>query len=141
MYFFFQLKAKYPVFHFLDLDGTILNLIQLKINKNRRNFHRFLKFLLFNPLYVFRIWVQIYQLIIQFDQARLTQKSTAKILSGRCQNSQKSENTRTSEVNSKFFSKICWKHDTPLQLLGIHYCSAFYSTLLSFFVLKISGFK
>ena len=32
-YFFFQLKAKYPVFHFLDLDGTILNLIQPKINK------------------------------------------------------------------------------------------------------------
>ena len=25
--FFFQLKAKYPVFHFLDLDGKILNLI------------------------------------------------------------------------------------------------------------------
>ena len=24
---FFQLKAKYSVFHFLDLDGTILNLI------------------------------------------------------------------------------------------------------------------
>ena len=24
---FFQLKAKYPAFHFLDLDGTILNLI------------------------------------------------------------------------------------------------------------------
>ena len=26
-YFFFQLKAKYPIFHFLGLDGTILNLI------------------------------------------------------------------------------------------------------------------
>ena len=24
---FFQLKAKYPIFHFLDLDGKILNLI------------------------------------------------------------------------------------------------------------------
>ena len=27
-------------------------------------------------------------------------------------------------VNFKFFSKICWKHDTSLQLLGIHYSSA-----------------
>ena len=26
-YFFFQLKVKYPVFHFLDLHGTMLNLI------------------------------------------------------------------------------------------------------------------
>ena len=25
--FFFELKAKCPVFHFVDLDGTILNLI------------------------------------------------------------------------------------------------------------------
>ena len=32
---FFYLKAKYPVFHFLDLDGTILNLILPKINKKR----------------------------------------------------------------------------------------------------------
>ena len=38
-----------------------------------------------------------------------------------------------------FFSKICWKHDAPLQLLGIHYSSVFYSNLLSFFVLKIFG--
>ena len=35
------------------------------------------------------------------------------------------------------FSNICWKHDTPLQSLGIHYSSAFYSTLLTVFVLKI----
>ena len=28
-----------------------------------------------------------------------------------------------------FFWKICWKHDTLLQLLGIHYSSAFCSTL------------
>ena len=33
------------------------------------------------------------------------------------------------QVNSKFFSEICWKHDTLLQLLGIHYSSAFYSIL------------
>ena len=39
---FFQLKAEYLVFHFLDLDRTILDLIQVKINKNRRNFHIFL---------------------------------------------------------------------------------------------------
>ena len=72
---------------------------------------------------------------------RLKQK-TAKMLSRMCQNSQKSENTQTSEVNSKFFSKIYSKHDTPLQSLGIHYSSALYSTLLSFFVLKIiSRFK
>ena len=40
-----------------------------------------------------------------------------------------------------FFSKICWKHDTLLQLLGIHYSTAFCGTLLSFFVLKIFGFN
>ena len=31
---FFQLKAKYPVFHFGDLDGTILNLISRKLTNN-----------------------------------------------------------------------------------------------------------
>ena len=61
---FFHLKAKYPVFHFLDLDGTISNLIQPKINKKRQNFYRFLKVSLFYPLYEFGILVQIYQLII-----------------------------------------------------------------------------
>ena len=39
----------------------------------------------------------------------------------------KCENTQTSEINSKFFSKFFWKHEAPLQLLGIHYSSAFYS--------------
>ena len=48
-FFFFQLKAKYPVFHFLDLNGAISNLIQPKINKKRRNFHRFLKFFFILP--------------------------------------------------------------------------------------------
>ena len=47
---FFQLKAEYLVFHFLDLDGTILNLIKPKIKKCW-NFHRFIKFSLFYPLY------------------------------------------------------------------------------------------
>ena len=37
--------------------------------------------------------------------------------------------------------KLKQKHDTPLQSVGIHYASAFYSTLLSFFVLKIFGFN
>ena len=100
--------------------------MQVKINKNRQNFHRFLKFSLFYPLYDFRILVQIYQSIIQFDWARLTQRAAAKMLSRRCQNSQKSENTQTSKVNCKFFSKSFQKHDTPLQLLGIHYSSTFY---------------
>ena len=36
---------------------------------------------------------------------------------------------------------LTWKGDTPLQLLGIHYSSAFYTTLLSFIVLKIFGFN
>ena len=40
-----------------------------------------------------------------------------------------------------FFSEICLKHDTPLQSLGIYYSSAFCSTYLSFFVLKIFGFN
>ena len=63
-YFCFHLKAKYPAFHFLDLDETILNLILPKINKKRQNFHRLLKFSLFHPLYDFQIFVQIYQSII-----------------------------------------------------------------------------
>ena len=51
----------------------------------------------------------------------------------RCYNSQKSKNTQTSEVNSKFFfSKICWKHDTPLQFLSIHYSRAFTVPLYRF---------
>ena len=29
----------------------------------------------------------------------------------RCWNSQKSENTQTSDVNSNFFLEICWKYD------------------------------
>ena len=79
--------------------------MQVKINKIRQNFHCSFKFLLFYPLYVFQILVQIYQSIIQFNWARLTQRAAAKMLSRRCQNSQKSENTQTSEVNSKFFQK------------------------------------
>ena len=58
-FFFFIWKL-----NILSFDGTILNLIQLKINKNCWNFHQFLKFLLFHPLYEFRILVQIYQSII-----------------------------------------------------------------------------
>ena len=61
---FFQLKAEYLVFHFLDLDGTILNLFKLKINKKCQNFHRFIKFSLFYPLYDIWILIQIYQSII-----------------------------------------------------------------------------
>ena len=76
---------------------------------------------------------QIYQSIIQFDDTWLTQKSLAKILSKRCYNSQKSENTQTSEVNSNSFLEICWKHDTSVQSLGIGDSSAFYSTLSLFF--------
>ena len=49
---------------------------------------------------------------------------------------------KISKLQRYFFSsKICWKHDTLLQLLGIHYSTAFCSTLLSFFVLKIFGFN
>ena len=62
------------------------------------------------------------------------------MLSIRCWNSQKGENTQTSEVNSNFL-EICWKHDTSLQLLGIHDSSAFNITLLSLFVLEIFGFS
>ena len=60
----FHLKTKYLTFHFLDLDGTILNVILPKINEKRQNFHRFLKSALFYPLYDFRILIQIYQSII-----------------------------------------------------------------------------
>ena len=127
--FFFKLKAKCPVFHFLDLFRTILNLIQPKINKKRQNFCCFLKLFLFYPLYDFRILVQIYQSIIQFNQTELTQKLSAKMLSVRCQNSRKSENTQILKVNYNFFLDICWKYDTSLQLLGIHDSGAFYSTL------------
>ena len=91
----------HPVFHFLDLDGTIFNLIQPKINKNRRDFHRFLKFLLFFLLYDLRILVQIYQSIIWFDQAWLTLKAAAQMLSRRYQNSQKREITQNSNERAK----------------------------------------
>ena len=47
-------------------------------------------------MYDFRILVQIYQSVIK------SQKAVKKVLE-----SQKNENTQTSEVNSKFFSKIC----------------------------------
>ena len=61
----FYLKAKYLVFHFLDLDGTILNLIwPKKFNKNRLNFHCFIQFSLFYALHDFWILVQIYKSII-----------------------------------------------------------------------------
>ena len=59
-YFCFHLKAKYPAFHFLDLDEANCR----KLTKKRRNFHRLLKFSLFYPLYDFPIFVQIYQSII-----------------------------------------------------------------------------
>ena len=49
--------------------------------------------------------------------------------------------SQDANVNSNFFLEICWKHDTSLQLLGIHDSSAFYSILLSFFVLEIFGFS
>ena len=39
------------------------------------------------------------------------------------------------------FLEICWKHDTSLQVIGIHDSSAFYSTFLTFFVLEIFGFS
>ena len=42
---FFHLKAQYPVFHFLGLDGTISSMIQPKINKKTSKFSLFLKFL------------------------------------------------------------------------------------------------
>ena len=48
------------------------------------------------------------------------------MLSVRCWNSQKSENTNTSVVNSNFFLEIFWKHDKSLQSLGVHDSSAFY---------------
>ena len=55
--------------------------------------------------------------IVQLDSSDTkvaSQSAVKKVL-----NSQKSENTQTSEVNSNCFLEICWKHDTSLQLLGI----------------------
>ena len=106
--------------------------MQVKINKNRQNFHRFLKFSLFYPLYDFRILVQIYQSIIQFDWARLTQRAAAKMLSRRCQNSQKSENTQTSEVNSKFFQKSVRNM--------IHHCNRYAFIILVLFTVPFYHF-
>ena len=50
-------------------------------------------------------------------------------------------NTQISELDFRFLSKIFWKQESQLQLLGIHYFGAFCITLLSFFVLKIFGFS
>ena len=36
---FLKLKGKFPVFHFLDLDCRILNLIYLKISRKCQNVH------------------------------------------------------------------------------------------------------
>ena len=60
---FFWLKAKCPVFYFLDLDGEILNLIYLKIRRNGQNFV-FESFFFLNSMDNFEIKVQIYQPII-----------------------------------------------------------------------------
>ena len=139
--FFFKLKAKCPIFNFLDLFGTILNLIQWKINKKRQNFCCFLKLFLFCPLYDFRILVQIYQLIIQFNQTWVTKKLSAKLLSIKCQNLWKNENTQTSEVNS-YFQKFVGNmiHHYNCQAFMILVLFTVY-TLLSFFVFKIFGFS
>ena len=67
------------------------------------------------PKYDFRIQGQVYRLIIQLGQICLMQKSTANMLSRRCQNLWKSENTQVSEVNSNLYLEICQKHDTSLQ--------------------------
>ena len=79
------------------------------------------KFLLFYLLHVFRILV---------DTKIGSQNAVKEVLE-----------IREKWKYPNFFSKICWKHDIPLQSLGIHYSSAFYSTLLSFFVVKISVFN
>ena len=62
--FFFNWKLNIPSFIFLIWTEQFWIWFSQKLTKNRRNFHRFLKFLLFYPLYVFRILVQIYQSII-----------------------------------------------------------------------------
>ena len=69
---------------------------------------------------------------LQLAQAHSMQKSTANMLSRRCQNSRKSENTQVSELNSNLYLEICQKHDTSLQSRDISYFSAFYSIVLSF---------
>ena len=52
---FFQLKAKYPVLHVLDLDGRILNVILPKNFKKHQNFHHFLKLSLFSPCMILNL--------------------------------------------------------------------------------------
>ena len=99
------------------------------------NLHRFLRFSLFQPLYDFQILVQIYQSIIQSDQTWLTHKSAAKMLSRRCQNSQKSENTQTSEVNSKFFQNsggnILHHYNCQTLIILVLFTAPFFNFLFS----------
>ena len=106
-----------------------MNLISPKINKTRQNFHCFLKFSLFYPLYDFQILVQISINNIVWlgsaDTKIASQDAVMKV-------PELTEKWKYPNFRGKFqvFLKFCWKHDTPLQLQGIHYSSAFYSTLL-----------
>ena len=53
--FFFNWKLNI-VFHVLDLDKTILNLIKPKITKKHQNFHHFFKFPYFTP---YMTWILV----------------------------------------------------------------------------------
>ena len=77
--------------------------------------------------------------IVQLDSADtkiVSQNAANKVL-------ELMEKWKYPNIRGKFylFLEICWEHDTSLQSLGIHDSSAFYNTLLWFFVLEIFGFS
>ena len=135
------MKGKYPIFPHFFWSGQ--NNFESDLATNEQKTSRFpmlFKFFLILP----SVWLSnlgsdlLIEYIVRLDSADT--KCDSQDVVKNCY-LQKSENTETSEVNSKLFKEICWKHSTPLQLLGIHCSSTFYSTLLSFFVLKMFGFN
>ena len=88
------MKAKCPVFYFLDLDGGILKLIYLKIrkadlyeNRNGRNLHCFEKFFSLKPSE--QLWNHGPDLSTQYCQEGTRPHKKVK-------------NNKNSEVNSSF---------------------------------------
>ena len=81
--------------HLLGKQRTML---RYRSQPSKISYLRFGDVFYFLPIFMAYIYRPIYS-----HQVRLIQKSAAKMLSRKWQNSQKSKNTQTSEVNSKFF--------------------------------------
>ena len=120
------MKAKYPVFYCLDLDGGILKLIYLKIrkadlyeNRNGQNLHCFEKFFSLKPSE--QLWNHGPGLSTQYCQEGTRPRKKVK-------------NTENSEVNSSFSIGflIRFSNFTSLEPVNIHYSGTFYCIFIVF---------